>query len=234
MKTRTPRHATGCRTHYGRRVRSSERGSALIIALLVILALTGMGLIGLKQSTTELRSSSNYRFTKQGLYTGHAAMAYTVNTVGRNPAAYAKLYEQIQTNLEAAGVNQAARVQITRATSTSDQMIFGIKDTVDCTPSTWWSDPGCQGLEGLAGYLVTPSQLPSFRIDMLSPVDGPRAPGFGQNFCFQRFTFDGSAWVGGLPTGFVDAREPAGLVMTRARAQALVGPIDCSSGYYGG
>lgn len=226
----------------GRRDRSSERGSALIVVLTLILALTALGVIGLRHTTFELRNARNLRLAKQAEYVSEGAMTRVVHQVGTNGQAYWEYINRLSRARDVATLGQggAAQNSPTYAFKTEDVAPNGMMfmaPTANITSCQQAAVPAdCQGLEVEGGYFqeARPADwLPRFTVTMRDPLDGPKAPGFSDSFCFKRFTFESRGEVGKLP-GAADVlryNQPSQGAVAEHWAQALVGPLDCQ-GYY--
>lgn len=219
--------------------RPSERGSALIIVLLLILALTAMGLLALRQTSFELRGSRNQRISKQAIYASDGALVMAVDQVGRSGQAYWELMDRLTRaqNRQALTAGDPANFRpsynFTRGDFVPNQLMFaGPAQTVaNCNQANL--PPNCQGLESEGGYYSTTDNLPNLSVRLEDPQDGPKAPGFSHSFCFKRFHFASTGTVGETPTGLEALKYNQSVHGARSQhaAHALIGPLDCQ-GYY--
>ncbi len=199
--------------HPGRPRRSSERGSALIIALLIIIALTGLGVVGLAHTTQELRPSGTTRYNKQAYYTSEAGMMAAMQRVGSNGEAYWRYMKKVaRAERERAGnAGAVPTYQFSSGEFAGAGSLFGTSN---------------QGFEGQQGTNA------SFTVRFGDPKDGPRPAGFSQEFCFKRFTFRSTGMVGtAIPAAELDVNEAVQTGTARHVGSALVGPMLCDEGY---
>lgn len=225
-----------------RRDRSSERGSALIVVLMLILALTALGVIGLRHTTFELRNARNLRLAKQAEYVSEGAMTRVIHQVGSNGQAYWEYMDRINKarnsgTLAQGGVANAEPTYTFQRGDVAPNNLLFLSSTVNANICGQSPLPAaCQGMEAEGGYFqeTIPSNfLPNFTVTMREPLDGPKAPGFSDSFCFKRFTFESRGVLGRNPAPGDVLRydQPSQGAVAEHWAQALVGPLDCQ-GYY--
>jgi hypothetical protein len=198
----------------GERAARGEAGSALIIALLVVLALTGLGIVGLRHTTTEMRQSSNLRYSRQAYYTSEAGMMAAIQRVGSNGEAFWRFMKRRAQAERSRNINPNA-VPSFQFTSSEFKPLGGL-----------FGESG-KGFEGQQG---TNAQ---FTVTFGEPADTSlRPPGVGQQFCYKRFTFRSTGVVGTPPSNAeLRINEPVQASSAQHVAHALVGPMLCDEGY---
>ena len=245
-----------------RPARRSERGSALVVALMIVLALTALGLVGLRQTSFELRTSANARFSAQAYHVSNAAMFSFADRVGSNAQAYwsylsnlnAFRVEQAEAN------NQAVPIDPYRYSATREDLFpdreFFVSPDGECQFNDTDGDGRLDGenlySNNCVGFSSEQNTILDFAATISEPKDGPRAPGFSTSFCFKRFTFRSCGYVStpalqaaGIdpcaslmdptvvpPQLPVNPENPAAVSARQHISYALVGPIDCTGGYY--
>ncbi|MEL6179039.1 MAG: pilus assembly PilX N-terminal domain-containing protein [Myxococcota bacterium] len=239
--------------------RDSERGSALVVALMIVLALTALGLVGLRQTSFELRTSANARFSAQAYQVSNAALLSFTDRVGSNAQAYWSYLSNLSNfRLEQAEANtEEPPVDPYRYVVTKDDLYTASDVFFMASDACVFNDTDGDGiLDGsnlfdstCVGFMTEQNSQINFVTTISEPRDGPRAPGFSNNFCFKRFTFRSCGYVSapGLavdpcaslvdptvapPVLPLDPENPTSVATRQHVAYALVGPIDCSGGYY--
>lgn len=196
----------------GRAARSSERGSALILALLCIIALTGLGLVGLKHTRFELRQANNNKFKTQAQYTAEAGLMAAMHRVGENGQVFWDYLDRIQTvqRRELGQVNTVEYPLSSGEFLTSNRVFGG----------------GESSFENEQGTDAT------FNVVFRDPRDGPRPAGFSKEFCFKRFTFISTGRVGEAgDENNLRWNDAVRTSSSRTISHAMVGPLLCDEGF---
>src|SRR5258706_1248798 len=68
--------------------RPRERGFVLVLAMLILLVLSGMGIYGMRTSRIELRTASNMRLGASAEYVAEAAMQRALTQILADPSRY--------------------------------------------------------------------------------------------------------------------------------------------------
>lgn len=74
-----------------RRARREERGAALILAILMLVAMTGLGMLAVTRSHMEVKVAGNFRLLKQAQYVAEAGLIAAGSRIQEDPASFAKL-----------------------------------------------------------------------------------------------------------------------------------------------
>ena len=182
--------------------RKSERGSALIIALLVVLALTGLGMVGLKHTTFELRQASNAKIAKQAAYTSEMGLM-----------AGMQRFDKAETT--------ALQVLQQRFPDRPVEMTFSTADFLT-NGSLFGSASG-----SFEGEQNTEARV---SVNVKNPRRGPADAGNSVgNFCHTRYTFSSISEVGTLPSN-VRFGDAVRFSSSRTVGHAMVGPLQCDQG----
>lgn len=196
----------------------TERGAALILALLVMLVLSGLALVAM------------YSVSDSTMMAGMHRMQTEVETISDG-------YNQVA--VHRAGVNAPEYVQILR--ERDDGKVVELSDG-DVDLGGYFSDtfPGdgnhCEmDGGGFSASATRENRHPSCAAVYRDSVMGPRVPGFGDDFCFNRVTVGSMAMIGdvALDAG-ADSGEAArsrldnAQVLGRNATQAMIGPVECN------
>ncbi len=192
------------------RGRRSERGSALILALLVIIALTGLGLVGLKHTSFEMRTANNAKFARQALYVAETGMVAGHQRVGANGQVFWDYMSRVQHLLQRErNINEVPSYALSSQEFLTNGKIYGAETS---------------------SFEKEQNTNASFTITFSDPRDGPRPAGFSREFCFKRFTFESTGKVGEDPLAEVRWNDAVRTATSSYFSHALVGPLLCDEG----
>lgn len=223
--------------------RWTEHGAALVLVLLVMLVLSGLGLVALHTTSSSASLSGMHRLQAQSQAFSEAVNQLGVLRGGRQASAYRAATrdlngEQILSDdpdptssvdtediLRRRGgflyfYGNAPRVDIVANSEAEQQMLDADGNPGDLFDA---DDDFVDSVE--ARY---PTDYSYVVRDMVS---GPRVPGFGDDFCFVMATIGSDANIGGFdPDDGMDADERARQPQALGRhvTRALLGPIECS------
>ncbi len=144
----------------------AERGSVLIITLLMLLTVTSLGLLAVRGSRSELTTAGSHRFSRTALYIGEAALNAGIERIGNSADAF----------LAVARLNNN---KLYADEDTLDGVKDGVADMFDSSP------------EGSLGRLAA---TPKVWIIGRDPFDSNTVAGFSTNavqFCHKKITFTG-------------------------------------------
>lgn len=190
--------------------RRDERGSAMVMALLVVIALTGLGLVGMKHTVFEMKQASNARFHKQALYTSETGMQGAMYRVGQNGQAFWDYMSRF---------SKAQRRQLGQV----------FEPTYPFHSADFMTNGKVFGT-GAGSFEQEQNTPASFTVVFREPRDGPRPAGFGKEFCFKRFTFESTGQVGEAEQN-LRWNDPVRSASARHVSHALVGPLLCDEGF---
>jgi len=205
-------------------MRESRRGNALVLAVLVLLALTSVGIIAVQRTNTDLMSAGNLVRATQAYSAGEAGMSHALGRVGELPNTY---------------VNALQNINMTSGTTTRVIEVVrfstAIKDPVGAGANNYLP---VLAINPAAGGVTAPERIrqdSAYVVDAfwLSEVKGMAGYDADGSGCMQVFDFNA---LGGIPTmAEEDVRNAAGdgtmnrmdTVVVRVRARAMAGPIGC-------
>ena len=177
------------------RARRNQRGSALILALLVLFAVLGLGMLAMRSATQNISGAGNLRLTKQARYTAEAGLHHALtlfnrqgdNLLGRRAALGLEGSTMvIESPLPGAGVSQGNVLVLDR--NGAERLRF-----VQAGPGFVTEGPNALGRYGEASRLIA-----SYRVDVegfqpwACPQDDEEASrAQGQGCCLMHFTSHG-------------------------------------------
>lgn len=200
------------------------RGNALVLAVLILLALTSVGVIAVQRTNTDLMSAGNLVRASQAYSAGEAGMAHGMGRVGELPNKYV---EALQNANMSSGTTSRVIEVAQFSTAIPDPSGAGAQNylpvlAADATPGN--VEPAERVRQDTA-YVVD-----AFWLSEVKGMAGYDADGSG---CMQVFDFNAQ---GGIPTrADEEVRNAAGTgtldrsdtVVVRVRARAMAGPIAC-------
>jgi hypothetical protein len=71
--------------------RTNQRGAALILAILMLVAMTGLGMLAVTTSRMGLKVAGSFRLLKQAQYVAEAGLIAAGSRIQDNPASFARL-----------------------------------------------------------------------------------------------------------------------------------------------
>lgn len=181
-----------------RHPQTHRRGLALIVSLFVLLAISGLGLVAMQTASIELRVTGNYRLDKQAHFVTESGLMAAMGVVSQSGDGFWTLMKRASL---ASGTSAPPEMTMTEADFTASLFIEPAADTATLNPR--------------------------FNVRIHDPIDGIRAAGYSEDFCFKRLTFDSAGFVGDDPTT-IDIHDQYARSSNRAfRAEALMGPLEC-------
>ncbi|MFU8802782.1 MAG: hypothetical protein ACNA8W_03135 [Bradymonadaceae bacterium] len=214
----------------------SPRGAALILAMLVMLVLSGLGLIALSSVTDSVWQSSSYRARAQGQLFSDGVLNFGVFNAGLSaPEELAKVAHMTRTSMLEAGADQDARVS---ALNRGGYHIY----TTNPADDAFQTNLSLLFPEGrFFEREVDPANAPksfenaigpdgetipvAFRYIIRDPLEGPSVPGFSGKFCFKKVSMASQARVGDMG----DGSSRSSVALGSHLAETLLGPVDCLS-----
>ncbi len=178
----------------------NQRGSVLLIALLVILSLAALGMLAVHQVNYELHAAGNQRIAKQGYFLGEAGLAAPVAQAAKDQNVFLSF---LQTNSFIVRMN-------------------------DINTDFYGLDHLEQGDLGAFGPEFH-DDTDTFWITYFSdPVDTKRVPGFSMaGFCYRKYTMTADGLLG---TGNINPDDPNSVVHATQRrfiSHIYLGPFPC-------
>ena len=212
-------------------MRKSRRGNALVLAVLVLLALTSVGIIAVQRTNTDLMSAGNLVRATQAYSAGEAGMSHALGRVGELPNNYVDaLHRSNMISGTTARVIEVARF----STAIPNPTVATVPDSGEGSShylpvlADAFAPGGITAAERVRqdmAYLVN-----AYWLSEVKGMAGYDADGSG---CMQVFDFNA---LGGIPSMAQEAvRDATGTgtmdrmdtVVVRVRARAMAGPIAC-------
>jgi hypothetical protein len=202
-----------------------RRGAALVLAMLVMLVLSGLALVALYSVTDSVWQSGSYRARTQAELFSDGVLTFALYRAGEQaPEELNKM--SFFSQRELAEMDPADRAQALRrggyhisttggdgSTKTNLSEVFSDGFFAPDVPT------GSKSLETAPGSPV------AYRYIMRDPLDGRTAEGFSRNFCYKKVALASQARVGNFAQ--TDARSVVS--MGSHLVETLLGPVDCGS-----
>ncbi len=179
------------RTHRAR-ARAGQRGSALVLAVLILFSMLALGMLAMRTTTQNMAGSGNLRLSKQARYVSEVGLYHAVTLMQQRGAEVLRLLAGRQGTVE---IDSAGAV---RARDVDDNVLgqanYPAQQVLNAGPAaTGLANAGMQ-----LSYRVT--------VDGFAP--GPVQPGYdpleirnnGEVFCMMQFTAQGYVAPQALPT----------------------------------
>ena len=214
-----------------------RRGAALLLALLLTLALTAIGMVAIQTTISGMRNAGNYRMRRQAQMASQSALNYVSNRVGNKASVY---WRQL--------ANQAT---LSPEPDAAGSMII--------TPQLYQTDlsfknapPGETGMfssDGAPRSHESQLQISDYQAIIRDPIEGPPAEGNDNNFCYKKVLFaaqtsyigrgkscavdtdcgpNGSCILGLSGAGVcTEWGRPSNAAWSANAVEGLIGPIDC-------
>lgn len=197
--------------------RHHQQGSALVIALMVILALTGLGLVGMKHASQEMTQSNNRRYRVQAAEVGDAAMRIGLQRFSQSGAATHDYYMRWH-NVRRANFGRDTVWQGFNIVQSSDygtnKKVFGSRE------HRHRSFEAQQGTDALFAVAIKNKPKTSLR--------KPRGEEIGGGKCFWEYTLNSTATVGELSDpGDITINQIQPGSKSQGVSSSIVGPMSC-------
>lgn len=208
-------------------LRSHERGAALIVAILVMLVLSALGLVAMKSANESNWVAGTHRIGAQSSSFSDSVTQYALMRSGLRAASLHELLRR-RTNI-ALATETAVSGDENASLRRGGYQFFVLEQAPTGGQVSLYDELGAEGLlssETLKGVEADPTLNPYFQYVVRDPVQGPRAPGYGDQFCFTRVTIASEArFVRGNHT----SRRRQLRSMSRHAADAFIGPVECGA-----
>lgn len=175
-----------------------RQGAALIVALMVMLLLTGMGYIAVATARQDNRATTHLKRDRQAQYVTESGLMMTMAEVGRGGDTYWTFMKQAMLN----------------GKTTEPSYIFGMPDF----QNVLFTNPNGD-VEKLD---------PNISVVMDNPLDsGNAVAGYSEQFCFKSFDFMAIGEVGASESTIDLDNEFQKYASKRYSSTGLLGPIEC-------
>lgn len=215
-----------------------SQGAALLVALLLLLAMTAIGIVAIESTVQGMRNAGNYRVRRQAQMSSGGALGYVSNRIGNKAQVYWKNMEA-QEREKRGLVGQNVGGYMVVEPGTYDEF----KNNVPGETGLFLSEGGRASHESAYAFS-------DFRVIVRDPIEGP--PSVADNvFCYKKVLFASSVTyvtrgdkcntqaectaVGSFcnkPTldsegVCVQLDAPGFSARSSNSAEALIGPVDC-------
>lgn len=215
-----------------------QRGAALVLVLLIMLVLSGLGLVAMKATLDSSTLSGMHRLQLQAKSFSNAINQLGVMRSGRSASTYhAQLQNLAGQPLAADDVQGVSDAELDMLRRRGGFMIFSSDpNTSNPAENTIGAGSGSVGsfLDGGDFVDSVEAENPvSYAYIVRDMVAGPRVEGFGDEFCFVVVDIGSQSNIGGvsLDDG-MDAeermRQPQAL--GRNVKRTMIGPVECGGG----
>ncbi len=221
-----------------RRTNNTERGAALVLALLIMLVLSGLGLVAMKATTDSTTMAGMQRLQTQTMALSDGINQLGTARSGRQASAY-----HAQMTSQAGGV-MGADIQDADERHSQDGFlrrggyVLFSSDSGDVGNNSanfsMGAGAGGKVLDGEHFGAVASDDAydTSYQYIVRDPVLGPRAPGFGDEYCFIRVTIGSRADIGTAnfddDNADADARAQRNRALGRNVSHSMIGPVECN------
>jgi hypothetical protein len=197
----------------------------LILTMLILLVLTGLGMVALRSTTRSVQQSGAYRVRTQANTFSEAAAEYSAALASKDAATFWGMMRSAHDNsLDGLSMSDS---QKSHAIGPYIKLRQKAGDTANRKSDFEGMEPTetTTGLFGDDSFEVGETGA-EFSVIFRDPLDGPPAPGYGENFCFKKVTITSRARIG------TPDRTWGGSGMTgekRNSIEAFIGPIECGA-----
>ncbi|MFW5966801.1 MAG: hypothetical protein ACOCV2_04740 [Persicimonas sp.] len=220
------------RVPFNMRVEGHPTGSALILALLIMLVLSAIGMLALHDVAASNKQSGVYRMRTQAQNMADGAAEFVGQESGANADEYWALMQkqhegQIENLSDQDNMEMDSRMQETvrgsyvRLNQRADDGYQGhFADYF--LPSE--DETGLLGGSGSRSF-ESREDYSEFGLVLRDPIEGPSVPGYDEKFCFKKVTLATRGHLSQEPNG----DEMVSMAERRNGVEAYIGPIDCGS-----
>ncbi len=213
----------------GSRWLARRRGSALVLTMLILLVLSGLGMVAMRDISRSLHQSGAYRVRTQADHFSEAAAEYATADASTDAASFWSMMESSNENNVSSHASSTASQKAQEELGgyvllTQQSGGSGSTDQFEALTST--ADES--GLLNDSGHASFEASEPStqFAVIFRDPMDGPPAPGYGDKYCFKKVTIASRALVGQPNRTW----KGAGMMAEKRNGiETLIGPIECGA-----
>lgn len=210
-----------------------QHGSALILTMLILLVLTGLGMVAMHDVHRSVRQSGTYRVRTQAAGLSEAALNYTAFQTSESADKFWDMMNKPQSHAIGSTTDSTARLSNARrgayikmqqqAGASSGQAFPGLSDATETGLLTDGSHPSVE-----SGF-ISPSESiakSKFAVVIRDPIDGPPAPGYGDGWCYKKVLIASRAMVGEPSADW----SGSGMVADKRNAiETYIGPVQCGA-----
>lgn len=213
-----------------REMLTGNRGAALVLALLVMLVLSAMALVAMNTVATSNTMSGMHRLQSQALSVSDALNKLGMMRSGRQASEYYAEMQDHSGGLEFEDFASGSEDEL-GAMRRGGYVIFQSGETdrdMGQIQLQGGTDDGLldSGEDSDDFVEAVESELqPEYAYIVRDPLLGPRAEGYGDEFCFIQVTVGSHATIGGADAPGDEIRQARAL--GRNASQAMIGPTEC-------
>ena len=220
--------------------RRGERGSALILVMMILLVLSAVGMVALRDVSRTVQQAGAYRVRSQARTFSASAAEYATKRSGDDAKGFWQMMTKSHVNdLSELGsgdrmgtARMGAFVKLTQRPGDSTTKETGFPELNTTTDETglFYNSANSAAVsfetkENQSAADDTEKNT-SFTVVLRDPIDGIPAPGYSSNYCFKKVTVASRARVGQTDPEWEGSNMVA---ETRTVSEALIGPIECGS-----
>lgn len=155
-----------------------NQGAALLIALLLTLALTAIGIVAIDSTVQGMRNAGNYRVRRQSQMASRSALGYVSNRIGSKAQVYWKNMDAQERSKRAAVGSKVGGYMVV------DPETYTFTGQVPGETGLFSSENGAASHESKYAFS-------DFRVIVRDPIEGP--PAVADNvFCYKKVMFASS------------------------------------------
>lgn len=214
----------------------SQRGSALVVVILVTLLLSALSIVAMRNVARSAQQASVFHTRNQSQNSSSAAVNLYAARAGDNAAQIVKGIKEKgfgqaggTSNVFSGTANEADRLATATAggyLKRSDDDLVGLLPESTSLTSTSREQTGLFTNSALNNRSFEDGRSGRFEVIVRDLVDGIPAVGFGEQFCFKKAFIASESRVGISTDDFGGINNVA---YSRHGKEVLMGPIDCGS-----
>ena len=207
---------------FGGRMLNANSGNALVLAVLILLSLTSVGLVSVQRTNTDLLVAGNVARSTQAFLGSDAGMRHGLMVVGPTPQLYVSAVTMERTLGGTAANNDLSFPVVDSTTAAAAIPLANVQTPL--TENLWMSAVD-NNIE-----LARIQQDVAFRVTSIwvNELKGLAGNSLDVDICHEVYDFNA---LGGIPTRIesVDqTMQQTDTVVVNSRARALTGPIQCT------
>lgn len=204
------------------------RGSALILVLLIMLALSAIGLVALRGISRSIQQSGMYRVRTTASAFSDAVSQFMAKRLGDKASSMMGAMDRMQQmDMETLGTSMQKRRQLVSGGSplvfrqrpgekTNFDQVLNTRSGEESGLFTNGTKPSFEGAEPDSG----------FDIVIRDPLGGIPVPGYSDRYCFKKVTIATRADIGDFSQSWDKPRQVG---VGRTVVEGLVGPVECGN-----
>lgn len=222
---------------FGRR---SERGSALILVMMILLVLSAVGMVALRDVSRTVQQAGAYRVQSQARTFSDSAAQYATKRAGDDAKSFWQMMTSSHVNdlselgsgdrMGTARLGAYAKLTQRPGDSTTKETDFPELHTTTDETGLFYNDANSAAVsfETKENQAAADDSVKntSFTVVLRDPIDGIPAPGYSSNYCFKKVTVASRARVGKIDPEWEGSNM---IAEERTVSEALIGPVECGA-----